>query len=90
MKNSMHLKLVLAGLLGLSTFQIQSQVNGRVWARISDQSSTPRLESNGDISSPNPVFAEALNQAGVNGVKQALSNSRNAKLQEVYEFSCSY
>ena len=34
-------------------------------------------------------FAEALNQAGVNGVKQALSNSRNAKLQEVYEFSCS-
>ena len=89
MKNSMHLKLVLAGLLGLSSFQIQAQLNGRVWARVSDQNSTPRLESNGDISSPNPIFAEALNQAGVIGVKQALSNSRNAKLQEVYEFSCS-
>lgn len=88
MKNSTHLKLVLAGLLGLSSFQFQAQSNGRVWARVSDQNSIPRLESNGEIGSPNPIFADALNQAGVNGVKQALSNSKNPKLLEVYEFSC--
>jgi hypothetical protein len=43
---------------------------------------------NGTIGSTNPSFANALNQIGVSEVHQALSNSKNEKLQGVYEFNC--
>ena len=88
MKNKINLSILLTGLIGISSFTAEAQ-SARVWARISDRQSTPRVLENGTIGSTNPSFANALNQLGVTDVHQALSNSKNEKLQEVYEFNCS-
>jgi hypothetical protein len=88
MKTKINLSILLTGLIGISSFTAEAQ-SARVWARISDRQSTPRLLENGTIGSTNPSFANALNQLGVTDVHQALSNSKNEKLQEVYEFNCS-
>ena len=87
MKNKINLSILLTGLIGISSFTTEAQ-SARVWARISDQQSTPRVLENGTIGSTNPSFANALNQIGVSEVHQALSNSKNEKLQGVYEFNC--
>lgn len=87
MKTKINLSILLTGLIGISSFTTQAQ-NTRIWARVSDRQSTPRVLENGTIGSTNPSFANALNQAGVIEVSQALSNSKNEKLQEVYEFNC--
>ncbi len=87
MKTQINFNLLLTGLIGLSSFSAEAQ-SARVWARVSDHQSTPRVLDNGLIGSPNVAFANALNQAGVFGVSQALSNSKNEKLLEVYEFNC--
>ncbi len=87
MKTKINLSILLTGLLGISSFTAEAQ-NARIWARISDKQSTPRILENGTIGSTNPSFANALNQLGVLDVHQALSNSKNEKLQAVYEFSC--
>ena len=87
MKNKINLSILLTGLIGISSFTTEAQ-SARVWARISDQQSTPRVLENGTIGSTNPSFANALNQIGVSEVHQALSNSKNEKLQTVYEFNC--
>ena len=88
MKNKINLSILLTGLIGISSFTAEAQ-SARVWARISDRQSTPRVLENGTIGSTNPSFANALNQLGVTDVHQALSNSKNEKLQGVYEFNCS-
>ena len=88
MKNKINLSILLTGLIGISSFTAEAQ-SARVWARISDRQSTPRVLENGTIGSTNPSFANALNQLGVTDVHQALSNSKNEKLQGVYEFHCS-
>ena len=88
MKTKINLSILLTGLIGICSFTAEAQ-SARVWARISDRQSTPRLLENGTIGSTNPSFANALNQLGVTDVHQALSNSKNEKLQEVYEFNCS-
>ena len=88
MKNKINLSILLTGLIGISSFTAEAQ-SARVWARISDRQSTPRVLENGTIGSTNLSFANALNQLGVTDVHQALSNSKNEKLQEVYEFNCS-
>ena len=88
MKTKINLSILLTGLIGISSFTAEAQ-SARVWARISDRQSTPRVLENGTIGSTNPSFANALNQLGVTDVHQALSNSKNEKLQEVYEFNCS-
>jgi hypothetical protein len=88
MKTKINLSILLTGLIGISSFTAEAQ-SARVWARISDRQSTPRVLENGTIGSANPSFANALNQLGVTDVHQALSNSKNEKLQEVYEFNCS-
>lgn len=87
MKTKINLSILLTGLIGISSFTAEAQ-SARVWARISDRQSTPRVLENGTIGSTNPSFANALNQLGVTDVHQALSNSKNEKLQEVYEFNC--
>ncbi|MFM7596710.1 MAG: S8 family peptidase, partial [Flavobacteriales bacterium] len=87
MKTKINLSILLTGLIGISSFTAEAQ-STRIWARISDLQSTPRVLENGTIGSTNPSFANALNQAGVNEVHQALSNSKNEKLQGVYEFNC--
>ncbi len=87
MKNKINVSILLTGLIGISSFTAQAQ-NSRIWARISDKQSTPRVLENGTIGSTNPSFANALNQLGVIDVHQALSNSKNEKLQAVYEFNC--
>jgi hypothetical protein len=87
MKNKINLSILLTGLIGISSFTAEAQ-SARVWARISDKQSTPRVLENGTIGSTNPSFANALNQIGVSEVHQALSNSKNEKLQTVYEFNC--
>ena len=87
MKNKINVSILLTGLIGISSFTAQAQ-NSRIWARISDKQSTPRVLENGTIGSTNPTFANALNQLGVIDVHQALSNSKNEKLQAVYEFNC--
>jgi len=87
MKNKINLSILLTGLIGISSFTTEAQ-SARVWARISDRQSTPRVLENGTIGSTNPSFANALNQIGVSEVHQALSNSKNEKLQGVYEFNC--
>jgi hypothetical protein len=87
MKNKINLSILLTGLIGISSFTAEAQ-NSRIWARISDTQSTPRVLDNGSIGSTNPSFANALNQIGVSEVHQALSNSKNEKLQGVYEFNC--
>lgn len=88
MKTKINLSILLTGLIGICSFTAEAQ-SARVWARISDRQSTPRVLENGAIGSTNPSFANALNQVGVTNVHQALSNSKNEKLQEVYEFNCS-
>lgn len=88
MKNKINLSILLTGLIGISSFTAEAQ-SARVWARISDRQSTPLVLENGTIGSANPSFANALNQLGVTDVHQALSNSKNEKLQGVYEFNCS-
>jgi hypothetical protein len=87
MKTKINLSILLTGLIGISSFTAEAQ-NSRIWARISDTQSTPRVLDNGSIGSTNPSFANALNQIGVSEVHQALSNSKNEKLQGVYEFNC--
>ncbi|MEY3048046.1 MAG: hypothetical protein RL365_84 [Bacteroidota bacterium] len=87
MKTKINLSILLTGLIGISSFTAEAQ-NSRIWARISDTQSTPRVLDNGSIGSTNPSFANALNQIGVSEVHQALSNSKNEKLQSVYEFNC--
>jgi hypothetical protein len=88
MKTKINLSILLTGLIGISSFTAEAQ-SARVWARISDRQSTPRVLENGTIGSTNPSFANALTQLGVTDVHQALSNSKNEKLQGVYEFNCS-
>ena len=87
MKTKINLNLLLTGIIGLTSLTAEAQ-SARLWARISDRQSTPRVLDNGTIGSPNPIFANALNQVGVTDVHQALSNSKNEKLQGVYEFNC--
>lgn len=87
MKTKINLNILLTGIIGLTSLTAEAQ-SARLWARISDRQSTPRVLDNGTIGSPNPIFANALNQVGVTDVHQALSNSKNEKLQGVYEFNC--
>jgi len=87
MKAKINLSILFTGLIGISSFTAEAQ-STRIWARISDKQSTPRVLENGTIGSTNPTFANALNQLGVMDVHQALSNSKNEKLQAVYEFNC--
>jgi len=87
MKAKINLSILFTGLIGISSFTAEAQ-SARIWARISDKQSTPRVLENGTIGSTNPSFANALNQLGVMDVHQALSNSKNEKLQAVYEFNC--
>ena len=87
MKAKINVSILFTGLIGISSFTAEAQ-SARIWARISDKQSTPRVLENGSIGSINPSFANALNQIGVSEVHQALSNSKNEKLQGVYEFNC--
>lgn len=88
MKTNINAKLFITGLFALATFNANAQSNARVWARVSDQQSTPRVTSEGRIESDNPAFTNALNEIGITHVTQALSNSKNENLRNVYQFNC--
>ena len=88
MKTSINLSILLTGLFGLTHLTAEAQYSTKLWARVSDSSSTPRILDNGTIGSNNIDFATALNTRGVYQVSQALSHSRIPKLQAVYEFNC--
>lgn len=88
MKTSINFRIIWIGLLGLSTFQINAQTPSKLWARVTDGASIPKVAADGTITSSNHAFANTLNQIGVFNVTQALTNSKNPKLLEVYEFSC--
>ena len=88
MKTSINLSILLTSLFGLTHLTAEAQYSTKLWARVSDSSSTPRILDNGTIGSNNIDFATALNTRGVYQVSQALSHSRIPKLQAVYEFNC--
>lgn len=87
MKKQNNFGILLAGMLGLSAFGAKAQYNS-VWARIYDDVQIPTALPNGTIAAANGSFASALSQVGVNGIVQALPNSKNEQLLNVFSFQC--
>jgi hypothetical protein len=80
--------LLLAALLGLTSFTSFAQGTSKVWAQITDASAVPFVNADGQLVSNHNSLNAAIQQQGIVEVRAALPASRQAKLQRVYEFTC--
>jgi len=80
--------LLLAALLGLTSFTSFAQGSSKVWAQITDASAVPFVNADGQLVSNHNSLNAAIQQQGIVEVRAALPASRQAKLQRVYEFTC--
>lgn len=80
--------LLLAALLGLTSFTSFAQESSKVWAQITDASAVPFVNADGQLVSNHNSLNAAIQQQGIVEVRAALPASRQAKLQRVYEFTC--
>jgi subtilisin family serine protease len=65
----------------------QDSNNSSIWVTVQETASVPYLE-NGKLVSADPIMQELIEEFSIVKVEQALSASRTALLQKVYEFTC--
>jgi hypothetical protein len=75
---------IFALILAIQSFNAQL---GRVWATI-ENPSILSLSSEGQISTTNLAFNQAIQNLGIFSITKALPTSRKVTLQNVYEISC--
>ena len=65
----------------------QGQLEAKVWATISDPRDIPFVDENGQLSSHDLEFNQAILELGITSVERAFPSARKASLMNVFELS---
>jgi hypothetical protein len=84
MKTTAFLLVIILG--SLTTVSI-GQVS-KVWAQINDTTAIPTRATNGQLSSTDNAFNSMIAAISITNISQALPDSKQEKLQRVYEIEC--
>jgi len=73
--------------LSILNANAQVQIEAKVWATISDPTDVPFIDENGQLSSHDLDFNQAILDLGITSVERAFPSARKASLMNVFELS---
>ena len=77
------LVIILGSLTTVSIVQVS-----KVWAQINDNAAIPTRATNGQLSSTDNALNSTIAAISITNISQALPDSKQEKLQRVYEIEC--